>query len=453
MSRHSANSSGSAFHEDLSSGTPGDPFKAGPDADVVVEKLEMRSEETVHYKLYKRRFIGATALVTADAFHISVSRVNWLSNAANIVFICSAFAIPWVVRKLGIRLSCIICAVVQLFAAWIRYAGTAKSLSPDGAFALMMVSQLMTGMTQATWQVLAPRYSEAWFGLRGRVTATMIMTLLGPVGNAIGQLLAPIGTVKTSIFILGIATTVIAPSAFALGERPPTPPTFSGSKLSPPVTETLRRMSWRERCDFAILVWGFGVLDGVIVSLLTLVAQVYGPYGYDSSQSGFLGAALLISGIVAALITAPLFDRVLSHHLALTVKLVVPVLAGCWLGFIWAVGTHGLGASYALLAIIGVCSFTLLPVTLELGCEVTRNAELSGAMLWLAANAVGLFLVLISDVLKAGPNANPPYNLKKQLILHAAFALSIIPLVLCMRGKQVRREMDEEEVKRDEQES
>ncbi|KIO18157.1 hypothetical protein M407DRAFT_220760 [Tulasnella calospora MUT 4182] len=437
----------------------------------MVEKLEAASsQETVHYRLYKRRFIGATALCllnclggmsgswfsaialdTAEAFNISVSRVNWLSNATNVVFICSAFAIPWAVRKLGIRLSCIICAGIQLVAAWIRYAGTARSLSPDGAFALMMVSQLMTGTTQAVWQVLAPRYSEAWFGLKGRVTATMIMTLLGPVGNAIGQLLAPIGTVRTSILILSIATTVIAPSAFALGERPPTPPTFSGSKTSPPVFETIRRMSWRERCDFAILVWGFGVLDGVIVSLLTLVAQVYGPYGYDSSQSGFLGAALLISGIVAALITAPLFDRVLTHHLARTIQVVVPVLAGCWLGFIWAVGTHGLKASYALLVVIGICSFTLLPVTLELACEVTRHAELSGAMLWLSANAVGLFLVLISDLLKAGPNANPPYNLKKQLILHAAFALSIIPLTLCMRGKQVRREMDEKENARDEQ--
>ncbi|KAG8990589.1 hypothetical protein FRB90_001696, partial [Tulasnella sp. 427] len=62
MSRHSANSSGSAFHDELSSGTRGDSFKAGPDGDVVIKKLEMRSEEMVHYKLYKRRFIGATAL-------------------------------------------------------------------------------------------------------------------------------------------------------------------------------------------------------------------------------------------------------------------------------------------------------------------------------------------------------------------------------------------------------
>ncbi|KAG8892508.1 hypothetical protein FRC01_014122, partial [Tulasnella sp. 417] len=59
---HSPN--GSAFQEDLSSGPPGDPFKTGAlDADMIVEKLEAASsQETVHYRLYKRRFIGATAL-------------------------------------------------------------------------------------------------------------------------------------------------------------------------------------------------------------------------------------------------------------------------------------------------------------------------------------------------------------------------------------------------------
>ncbi|KIO18820.1 hypothetical protein M407DRAFT_31500, partial [Tulasnella calospora MUT 4182] len=203
---------------------------------------------------------------------------------------------------------CIFAAGILVVAGWLRYAGTAHSLNPNGAYALLLVSQLLTGVAQPFYQALAPRYSEAWFGLRGRVTATMFMSLMNPVGNAIGQLLAPVGTVRLSILVLAVITTAIAPVAFALGERPPTPPTLSGSKASPSVPETLRRMSRRELCDFAILVWGFGVLVGVINSVTTLVAQIYAPYGYDSNQSGFLGAALLIAGIVGAIITAPFFD-------------------------------------------------------------------------------------------------------------------------------------------------
>lgn len=49
-----------------------------------------------------------------------------------------------------------------------------------------------------------------------------------------------------------------------------------------------------------------------------------------------MGACLLLSGIVAAIVTAPLFDRVFTHHLAITIKLIVPILAGTWLSLIWA---------------------------------------------------------------------------------------------------------------------
>lgn len=64
--------------------------------------------------------------------------------------------------------------------------------------------------------------------------------------------------------------------------------------------------------------------------------HVQQPVGYSSDESGFLGACLLLSGIVAAIVTAPLFDRVFTHHLALTTKLMVPVVGGAWLSLIWA---------------------------------------------------------------------------------------------------------------------
>lgn len=60
------------------------------------------------------------------------------------------------------------------------------------------------------------------------------------------------------------------------------------------------------------------------------------PYGYSSDTAGFMGATLLLAGIVAAIFTAPLFDHVLTKHLALTVKVLVPIMAALWLSLIWA---------------------------------------------------------------------------------------------------------------------
>jgi len=49
-----------------------------------------------------------------------------------------------------------------------------------------------------------------------------------------------------------------------------------------------------------------------------------------------MGACLLLTGIVAAILTAPLFDHVFTHKLALTTKILAPCIAVAWLSLIWA---------------------------------------------------------------------------------------------------------------------
>jgi FLVCR family MFS transporter 7 len=122
--------------------------------------------------------------------------------------------------------------------------------------------------------------------------------------------------------------------------------------------------------------------------------------GYSADVSGLMGACLLLSGIIAALLTAPLFDRVFTHHLAITSKILIPIVAGGWLSLIWAgtytrsrclprlykatVKPHNLAGLFVIMVILGTCSITMLPVGLELGCELTRNVNASSAVLWFA---------------------------------------------------------------------
>jgi hypothetical protein len=58
--------------------------------------------------------------------------------------------------------------------------------------------------------------------------------------------------------------------------------------------------------------------------------------GYSSDESGFMGACLLLTGVVAAIVTAPLFDRVFTYHLAFTAKVCAPATAIGWFSLIWA---------------------------------------------------------------------------------------------------------------------
>jgi len=67
-----------------------------------------------------------------------------------------------------------------------------------------------------------------------------------------------------------------------------------------------------------------------------LTSQYFSPYGYSDDVSGFMGATLLLAGIVASAITSPIFDRVLTSHLGRTVQVLVPILSATWISMIWA---------------------------------------------------------------------------------------------------------------------
>ncbi|EDR11851.1 uncharacterized protein LACBIDRAFT_313717 [Laccaria bicolor S238N-H82] len=342
----------------------------------------------------------------AKEFHITLDQVNWLGNIVALIYLPVALVIPHIVQRYGIRRCCDIGAVAMILSAWIRYAGTSKSLSPKSAYALLMVGQLFASIAQPVYQVLGPKYSETWFGLKGRTTATMILAIANPVGGAVGQLISPlVGDTRQSILVLGILSTAATPFALLVGKAPPTPPTYAGSKDSPSLISLVRailglptdrkaQMSKQERFDFCIVVIIFGALVAASNTFAILSAQILQPMGYSADESGFLGACMLLTGIVSAVVTAPLFDRVFTHHLAVTSKVLVPIVGVGWLALIWAVKPHNIGGLFAIMTLIGVSSVTMLPVSLELACELTRNADGSSAILWFTGNLFGVIFVL-----------------------------------------------------------
>jgi len=51
-----------------------------------------------------------------------------------------------------------------------------------------------------------------------------------------------------------------------------------------------------------------------------------------------MGGIFLLSGLLAAIISAPLLDRVLIHHLAKTVKAALPILTIAWISLVFVGG-------------------------------------------------------------------------------------------------------------------
>ncbi|KAF7364730.1 MFS general substrate transporter [Mycena venus] len=391
-------------------------------------------------------------------FGITLDEVNWLGNSIACAYLPISLAIPEVIRRYGIRRCCDIGAAALIVSAWIRYAATAHSLSTRGAYALLIIGQLFAAIAQPIFQIIGPKFSETWFDLKGRTTATMIIGIANPIGGAVGQLLSPsVGDTRKSILVLGIIASVGAPFVLLISAAPPTPPTYSASQKAPGIFALVRvmlnkgrptdgSMSVQERIDFAILTCVFGVLAAASNVFGFLNGEILHPVGYSAGVAGLMGATLILSGIAAAIVSAPLFDRVITFHLAIAAKILVPLIGASWLAFAWVVRPNNAGAVYALCAIIGIGSITMLPIALELACEVTRNADGSSALLWFACYGFVIVFILVEGALRAGPDASPPLNMHRALIFNGAVIMGICIAIFFLRGKQVRKQLDQEKL-------
>ncbi|KAH0827810.1 major facilitator superfamily domain-containing protein [Lanmaoa asiatica] len=463
------------------------------------------------YRLYKRRFAGLLGFVilgfvtgmpwawfgpisteAATQFEISVDQVNWLGNILSCIFIPISLFVPIFCSRFGISRCAQIGALMTLISGWIRYAGTSTSLSSQSAYTLLFLGQVIShplhsalfpliffipktfsAIAQPIFQVLGPMYSEKWFDLKGRTTATMIIAIgpsfpfpppypsyslvytANPVGGAIAQLLSPlVGTPRQSVLVLAIISTAATPAVLFITNAPPIPPTYAGSKPPQTLSSLCRAilgwsvspdayMTFHERFDFVIVTLLFGVFVGATNALSVLSAEWFQPMGYSDTIAGLMGASLLLSGIVASIVTAPLLDRIFTHKLGITLKILVPIVAVGWFSLIWAVRPNNTAALFTIFIVIGICSLMMLPIGLELGVELTRNADASAALLWCSGNLFGIILILGEGALRASSTANPPYNMDNALILHGTVVVVFGSVVFFIRARQARRELDE----------
>lgn len=193
--------------------------------------------------------------------------------------------------------------------------------------------------------------------------------------------------------------------------------------------------------EFYMIMIPYIVYVGLFNSLSSLINQILGPYSFSETDAGIAGALLIVVGLVCSAITSPIIDRTKSYLLA--IKTQVPIIAICYLAFIWAPGSRTIAASYAILSILGAASFSLVPVVLEYLIEVTHpvSPEVTSTICWTGGQFLGGVFIIISDALKDpgvsdgtadDGSSRPPGNMYRALIFQAILALVVIPLPLAL---------------------
>ncbi|KAG0319404.1 hypothetical protein BGZ97_002199 [Linnemannia gamsii] len=399
----------------------------------------------VVYRTYKARYFGLFAIVLLN---IATTFV-WLTyssvpEAAEAYLNCSSFLVSvtsilyffafivmapvsgWMFEKRGIKKSLLFGAGIQVLGAWLRYFGHFVGSTPENR------------------------------------TATMIGTVSNASAAALAQLIIPIitddtkpETMPNSVLFTAILSTVAIIPAFFVADRPPTPPSPSAAEALQETVEEPFHISLKKvgtNKQFLLLLLVFGSLVGIFNSVTSLLATFTGPYGYTSNQAGYLGAGMVLAGLVGAAVSGPLVDKTKQYKSVC--KTAVPVAVACVIGFVFAVRRDFFAGMLTLLIISGFSAFAALPAALELAVEITYpvTPASSTSILWAFGQLVAIIMLftlqgLQDDELSARTGLNPP------LIFNAAWCVvfAIIPVFFInspykrLEAEAVSRRRDEVE--------
>jgi MFS family permease len=228
------------------------------------------------------------------------------------------------------------------------------------------------------------------------------------------------------------------PSLF-IPANPPTPPSASAASPKIPLIETVVQLS--RKVEFWFIFAAFSVYVGLFNSISSLLNQILSPHGFSETEAGITGAILIVVGLISAAIFSPITDR--HKHYLLTIKILVPIIAASYIGFIFAPNASTIIPSYVVAGILGASSFALLPVVLEFLVEITYplSIEVGSTTCWTGGQILGAIFIISENALKESESADLPRNMNRALIFQAVLAAVIVPLPLCVGlfGMNVRR--------------
>ncbi|KAG0246004.1 major facilitator superfamily domain-containing protein [Mortierella sp. GBAus27b] len=412
------------------------------------------------YVTYKSRFVGLFAIVILN---ISTGFV-WLTYSSArqsareyldcsdtiidltsiLYFVAFLFMSPvsgWMFEKKGIKKSLLFGAGIQLVGTLLRYIGNFVGTS-GGRLALTLIGQIIAAAAQPFFLNVPPKYAAVWFSENGRTTATMIGSVSNAFAAALAQLVIPEITtdkdsMSTSVLVCLILSVVAFIPVLFMGERPPTPPSPSAEQA---LAETEEEPFWvslkkvGSNKQFLILMFLFGTFVGFFNAFSSLITRFTEPFGYDSQTAGYFGAAMIVAGLVGAGIAGPVIDR--NKQFKTLLKTMVPLATLLYIIFIFVVRQDFNVGIIVVSALLGLFSFALLPVVLELGVECTYpvTPASSTSLLWGSGQffAVIFLLVLgaLQDLQDKNYGATNP-SVKPPLIFIAAWCvLATFPVYL-----------------------
>ncbi|CAO3574074.1 unnamed protein product [Mortierella alpina] len=426
------------------------------------------------YRTYRRRYIGliaiillnlatgfvwltftAVASVSEEYLHSSKIVVTMTSIVYFVAYIIMAPVSGWMFETKGIQPSLSLGGILQTLGCLLRlfafYIPSTPS-HPIGRIILTLVGQAIAAAAQPFFLNVAPKYAAVWFSENERTTATMLGTIPNPLAAALAQLIIPHITPEPDSMALtlsvSLALSILAQCSVAwMSEAPPLPPSPSAAEFARRATPEPFWLSLKKvilNGQFRLLLLAFATFVGCFNTLATLMVEISSPYEYTAKEAGYFGAAIILAGLVGAVISGPVTDRFRCYKLLC--KTLVPFSATMYLCLVFVIRRDALYKIVGVCILLGFASFAALPAALELAVEITYpvTPASSTSIMWAAGQVLAIVFLTIAKTLQdLSASGNKDLNPSLIFLTGCCFVLGVVP-VLLIRSPYLRMKAENE---------
>lgn len=241
------------------------------------------------------------------------------------------------------------------------------------------------------------------------------------------------------IIVAGISTVCAIPTIF-IPKRPKISPSPTSELERAPFWEGVKEVS--KSFQFWMVAICASVTVGMVYSISVLVIEVITPFGYTDQESGLCSSMITFSGTFGGILTGYWVGKTGQH--IMVIKMLTPVVIFTYVIYIFQLIPNAYPTVLMACILNGFFSYALFPVYLELASELTYpvSESISSCIIWSLSTVTLLIFTVIIDALRAGPDANPPNNMKASMI--AVVIIIIVGNLPCflIKGELKRLKVD-----------
>ncbi|WP_314686558.1 MFS transporter [uncultured Bifidobacterium sp.] len=262
------------------------------------------------------------------------------------------------------------------------------------SFPLVVVCQLGLAVAQPFVMNPLTKLAANWFPVDQRATVTGIGSVAGYVGIAVAAALTPtmyesmgMGGMLRAMGWVAIVSALLV--MLLVREEPATP---AGPRAEQGRFRLRDALALRHNRDYVLLLVSVMIALGVFNALLTAIADMFVSRGITTDQSGMVGTAIILAGIVGGVVLPLASDRTGRRHVFIVVAMLLAIVALAGLSYL---------SSYpALIACGGVAGLFIMgvgPLVFEYGTEVAYPVPeaTSYGLLMLSGQVSGIVFILL----------------------------------------------------------